>query len=54
MTPKKWKELDGFENYCFEFYGPKKIYGEVFNDSLSKDELRVAIKLQVQILRYQI
>jgi len=44
MTPTEWKELGGFENYCFQFYGPNKIYGEVFNHSLSKDELRAAIK----------
>ena len=36
-----------FEDYCFEFYGPKEMYGDFFDHSLTREELRLAIKLRL-------
>lgn len=36
-----------FEDYCFEFYGPKEIHGDFFDHSLTREELRLAIHLRM-------
>tara|TARA_R100001480_G_scaffold112757_1_gene113562 strand:+ start:428 stop:697 length:270 start_codon:yes stop_codon:yes gene_type:complete len=39
-----------FFNYCWEFYGPNKIDGNVFDNNLTKKELQTAITIRSSIL----
>jgi hypothetical protein len=36
-----------FEDYCFKFYGPNEMYGNFFDNTLTREELRLAIQLRL-------
>ena len=41
---KKFKQ---FADYCWSFYGPSKVHGDFFGDSLTREELEAAVSIQV-------
>lgn len=42
------KKVEDFVNYCWQFYAPNEIYGDFFENNLTKDELRLAVNLRVR------
>lgn len=36
-----------FEEYCWEFYGPGTLYGHLFENSMPREELKMAIAIRM-------
>lgn len=42
------KQKNQFIDYCWSFYGPKQLYGEIFGHSLTKGELVAAVDAHIE------
>lgn len=41
-------DLEYFKDYVWGFYGPEKIMGKTFNNSLTREELDKAVELRMK------